>query len=83
MNIGELPQDYCIIYDFAFEYKMHINGIVTSTYIEITQSKFNKIKWNHKIQGRQQKLKQIYFLARDKAIKSNSQCKDDQYTCTT
>jgi hypothetical protein len=33
-NIGELPQDYCIIYDFAFEYKMHTNGIIISTYIK-------------------------------------------------
>jgi hypothetical protein len=46
--------------------------------LRITQNKFNKIKWNHKSQGRQRELKQIYFLARDKAIKSNSQCKDDK-----
>jgi hypothetical protein len=39
---------------------------------------FNKIKWNHTSQGRQQELKQIYFLARDNVIKSNSQCKDDK-----
>jgi hypothetical protein len=58
---------------------MHINGIITSTYIEITQNKFNKIKWNHKSQERQWELKQIHFLARDKAIKSNSQSEDDQY----
>jgi hypothetical protein len=45
----------------------------------ITQNKFNKIKWNHKSQGRQWELKQIHFLVRDKVIKSNSQCKDDQY----
>jgi hypothetical protein len=44
----------------------------------IKQNKFNKIKWNHKSQGRQWKLKQLHFLARDKVIKSNSQCKDDQ-----
>ena len=24
-----LPQDLCIIYDLAFEYKMHTNGIIT------------------------------------------------------
>jgi hypothetical protein len=30
-------------------------------------------------QGRQWELKQIYFLERDKAIKSDSQCKDDRY----
>ena len=51
--------------------------------LRITQNKFNKIKWNHKSQERQWELKQIHFLARDKAIKSNSQCKDDQYICAT
>jgi hypothetical protein len=50
--------------------------------MEITQNKFNKIKWKHNSYGKQWELKQIYFLARDKAIKSNSQCKDDQYICT-
>jgi hypothetical protein len=58
---------------------MHTNGIITSTYIEITESKFNKIKWNHKSQGRQQESKEIHFLVRDKTTKSNIQCKDDQY----
>jgi hypothetical protein len=62
---------------------MHTNEIITSNYIEITQNKFNKIKWNHKSQERKWELKQIYFLARDKAIKSNSQSKDDQYKYTT
>jgi hypothetical protein len=47
--------------------------------LRITQNKFNKIKLNHKSQGRQWELKQIHFLARYKGIKSNSQCKDDQY----
>ena len=28
-HIGQLPQDLCIIYDLAFEYKMHTNGIIT------------------------------------------------------
>ena len=28
-HIGLLPQDVCIIYDFAFEYKMHTNEIIT------------------------------------------------------
>ena len=28
-HIGLLPQDLCIIYDLAFEYKMHTNGIIT------------------------------------------------------
>jgi hypothetical protein len=51
--------------------------------LKITQNKFNKIKWNHKSQGRQWEIKQIYFLARDKVIKSNSQYKDDQYIYTT
>jgi hypothetical protein len=45
----------------------------------ITQNKFNKMKWTHKSQGRQWEIKQIHFFARDKVIKSNSQCKDDQY----
>jgi len=27
--IGLLPQDVCIIYDFAFEYKMHTHEIIT------------------------------------------------------
>ena len=27
--IGLLPQDVSIIYDLAFEYKMHTNGIIT------------------------------------------------------
>jgi hypothetical protein len=48
--------------------------------MEITQNKFNKIKWKHKSHERQQELKQIhFFLAKDKAIESNSQYKDDQY----
>jgi hypothetical protein len=47
--------------------------------LKITQNKFNKIKWTHKSQGRQWEIKQIHFLARDKVIKNNSQCKDDQY----
>jgi hypothetical protein len=38
--------------------------------LRITQNKFNKIKWNHKSQGRQWELKQIYFLAIDKVIKA-------------
>jgi hypothetical protein len=46
--------------------------------LRITQNKFNKIKWNHKSQGRQWELKQIHFLARDKVFKSNSQCEDDK-----
>ena len=28
-HIGLLPHDVCIIYDLAFEYKMHTNGIIT------------------------------------------------------
>ena len=28
-HIGLLPQDLCIIYDLAFEYKMHTNEIIT------------------------------------------------------
>ena len=28
-HVGLLPQDVCIIYDFAFEYKMHTNEIIT------------------------------------------------------
>ena len=28
-HIGLLPQDVCIIYDLAFEYKMHTNEIIT------------------------------------------------------
>ena len=28
-HIGLLPQDMCIVYDLAFEYKMHTNGIIT------------------------------------------------------
>ena len=28
-HIGWLPQDLCIIYDLAFEYKMHTSGIIT------------------------------------------------------
>jgi hypothetical protein len=47
--------------------------------LRITQNKFNKIKWNHKSQGIQRELKQTNLLARDKAIESNRQCKDDQY----
>jgi hypothetical protein len=46
--------------------------------LRIAQNNFNKIKWNHKSHGRQQELKQIHFLERDKVIKSNSQCKDDK-----
>jgi hypothetical protein len=38
--------------------------------LRITQNKFNKIKCNHKSQGRQWELKQIHFLARDKVIKA-------------
>jgi len=41
--------------------------------------RLNKIKWNHKSQGRPWELNQIKFLARDEPNKSNSQCKDDQY----
>jgi hypothetical protein len=51
--------------------------------LKITQNKFNKIKWTHKSQGRQREIKQIHLLARDKVIKSNRQCKDDQYIYTT
>jgi hypothetical protein len=51
--------------------------------LKITQNKFNKIKWTHKSQGRQWEIKQIHFLARDKVIKINGQCKDDQYIYTT
>jgi hypothetical protein len=47
--------------------------------MEITQSEFKKIKCKHKSHGRKWELKQIHFLARDKEIESNSQCKDDQY----
>ena len=28
-HIGLFPQDLCISYDLAFEYKMHTNGIIT------------------------------------------------------
>ena len=41
--------------------------------------RLNKIKWNHKSQGRPWELNQIKLLARDKPNKGNSQCKDDQY----
>jgi hypothetical protein len=68
---------------------LHLNikctqmGSSSQPTLRITQNKFNKIKWNHKSQGRQWELKQIHFLARDKVIKINSQRKDDQYIYTT
>jgi hypothetical protein len=49
---------------------MHISGIITSTYIEITQNKFNKIKWNNRSHGRQSKLKQILFLLEIRQLKA-------------
>jgi hypothetical protein len=63
---------------------LHLNtkytqmGSSSQPTLRITQNKFNKIKWTHKSQGRQWEIKP-HFLARDKVIKSNSQCKDDQY----
>jgi hypothetical protein len=68
---------------------LHLNtkctqmGSLSQPTLRITQNKFNKIKWNHKSQGRQLELKQIDFLARDKVIKSNIQRKYDQYIYTT
>jgi hypothetical protein len=64
---------------------LHLNtkctqmGSLSQPILRITQNKLNKIKWDHKSQGRQWEIKQIHFFARDKVIKSNSQCKDDQY----
>jgi hypothetical protein len=54
---------------------MHTNGIITSTYIEITQKKFNIIKWNHKSQGRQWVLKQIYFWLEIRQLKATTNIK--------
>ena len=60
---------------FAFEYKMHKVGSPLSLYLENTrqEQEINKI---HKWYGRQRELTQT--LAREKANKNKSQCKDDQ-----
>jgi len=49
---------------------MHTSGIITSTYIEITQDKFNEIKWNNKSHGRQWELKQIHFWLEIRQLKA-------------
>jgi hypothetical protein len=49
---------------------MHTSGIITSTYIEITQDKFNEIKWNNKSRGRQWELKQIHFWLEIRQLKA-------------
>ena len=61
--------------EFAFEYKMHKVGSPLSLYLENTRQdqEINKI---HKWYGR--KSESIHYLAREKANKSKSQCKDDQ-----
>ena len=61
--------------EFAFEYKMHKVGSPLSLYLENTRQdqENNKI---HKWYGRQRELTQT--LARYKANKRKSQCKDDQ-----
>ena len=61
--------------EFAFEYKMHKVGSPLSLYLENTrqEQEINKI---HKWYGRQWELTQT--LAREKANKNKSQCKDDQ-----
>jgi hypothetical protein len=49
---------------------MHTSGIITSTYIEITQNNFNEIKWNNKSHGRQWELKQIHFWLEIRQLKA-------------
>jgi hypothetical protein len=49
---------------------MHTSGIITSTYIEITQNNFNKIKWNNKSHGRQWELKQLHFWLEIRQLKA-------------
>ena len=65
---------------FAFEYKMHKVGSPLSLYLEKTrqEQEINKI---HKWYGRPRELTQT--LAREKANKNKSQCKDDQLNSTT
>ena len=41
-HIGQLPQDWCTIYDIAFEYKMHIVGSLLSINIIQTLVMFKK-----------------------------------------
>ena len=65
---------------FVFEYKKHKVGSPLSLYLENTrqEQEINKI---HKWYGRQWELTQT--LAREKANKNKSQCKDDQLNSTT
>ena len=61
--------------EIAFEYKMHKVGSPLSLYLENTRQE-QEINTIHKWYGRQRELTQ--FLAREKANKDKSQCKDDQ-----
>jgi hypothetical protein len=56
---------------------MHTNGIIISTYIKNNTKQVQQNQMESQ-ESRQRELKQIHFLARDKVIKSNSQCKDDK-----
>jgi hypothetical protein len=49
---------------------MHTSGIITYYYKEITQNKFNKIKWNNKSHGRQWELKQIHLWLEIRQLKA-------------
>ena len=66
--------------EYAIEYKIHNVGSPLSLYLENTrqEQEINKI---HKWYGRQRELTQT--LAREKANKNKSQCKDDQLNSTT
>ena len=61
--------------EFEFEYKMHKVRSPLSLYLENTRQD-QEIKKIKKWYGRQREL--IHSLAREKANKSKSQCKDDQ-----
>ena len=51
-QIGLLPQDMYIIYDLAFEYKMHIDGIITFHTCYSNTSHVHGEQWGSKpIQG--------------------------------
>ena len=66
----------CALYrEFVFEYKMHKAGSPLSLYLENTRQE-QEINTIHKWYVRQRELTQ--FLAREKANKNKSQCKDDQ-----
>ena len=61
--------------EFAFEYKMYKVGSPLSLYLENTRQE-QEIIMIHKCYGRQRELTK--FLAREKANKNKSKCKDDQ-----